>query len=216
VDISKIRKKIKDLSENQPELKPEKPEAKPVPVSESAEKGIEEETTGIQAGTIQKTESKKSDTIAGTDEAETEILPVNELELLAFNVASEEYAVKLADMQEIIRSQTVTPIPRSPEYLSGATFLRGKILPVVDLGKRLGLKSESGTHQKIIVISASKAPIGILILADIDVLRCREDQILPPPSTLDESQIGLIEGVVNMNNRFMSLLNIDNILRVDK
>ncbi len=164
---------------------------------------------------LKKTENSKADTItdAAVEEGDA---PVNELELLAFNVASEEYAVKLSDMQEIIRSQTITPIPRAPEYLKGVTFLRGKILPVIDLGKRLGLELESGTLQKIIVISALKAPLGILIGSSIDVLRVREDEVLPPPSTLDESEIGLIEGVVNIRNRFISVLNINNIMKAER
>lgn len=217
MDISKIRKKLQDAkAENKRESKEEILKDNPAPPAEE-EGSVKKEAAEIKSPEIiKKTESYKADTITITAEEDTAAAPVNELELLAFNVASEEYAVRLSDMQEIIRSQTITPIPRSPEYLRGVTFLRGKILPVIDLGKRLGIEWGSGMLQKIIVLSASKAPLGILIGSGIDVLRCRENEVLPPPSTLDESEIGLIEGVVNINNRFISVLNINNILKVER
>lgn len=218
MDISKIRKKLQDAkAENNLASKAEILEDKPAPAAEE-KRSVKKEAAEIKAPEIvEKTEISKIDTITDTSEEENAVaVPVNELELLAFNVGSEEYAVKLSDMQEIIRSQTITPIPRSPEYLRGVTFLRGKILPVIDLGKRLGLEWESGALQKIIVISASNAPLGILIGSGIDVLKCRENEVLPPPSTLDESEVGLIEGVVNIKNRFISVLNINNILRAER
>jgi len=199
-------------AENNLETKAEILEDKPAPAAEEESRVKKEAAESKAPEIIEGTESYKADTITVTAEE----APVNELELLAFNVGSEEYAVKLSDMQEIVRSQTITPIPRSPEYLRGVTFLRGKILPVIDLGKRLGLEWESGMLQKIIVLSASNAPLGILIGSGIDVLRCRENDVLPPPSTLDESEIGLIEGVVNINNRFISVLNINNILKMER
>lgn len=218
MDISKIRKMLKDTkAENGGEGKAEILEDKPAPSAEEKVSVNNEAVESKPAEIIEKTEINKIDTITATaEEEDAASAPVNELELLAFNVASEEYAVKLSDMQEIIRSQTITPIPRAPEYLKGVTFLRGQILPVIDLGKRLGLEWESGMLQKIIVLSALKAPLGILIGSGIDVLRCRENEVLPPPSTLDESEIGLIEGVVNIRNRFISVLNINNILRAER
>jgi len=217
VDISKIRKKLKDTkAENDLESNAEILEGKSAPAAEEAGSVKKEAAESKTPEIVEKTEIRKADTITVTAEEEDAAAPVNELELLAFNVGSEEYAVKLSDMREIIRSQTITPIPRSPEYLRGVTFLRGKILPVIDLGKRLGLEWESGMLQKIIVISASNAPLGILIGSGIDVLRCRENEVLPPPSTLDESEIGIIEGVVNINNRFISVLNVNNILKAER
>ncbi|MBI5675873.1 MAG: chemotaxis protein CheW [Nitrospirae bacterium] len=218
MDISKIRKMLKDTkAENGGEGKAEILEDKPAPAVED-EGRVKKEAVEIKVPEIvEKTEIGKIDTITVSAEEENAVTaPVKELELLAFNVASEEYAVKLSDMQEIIRSQTITPIPRSPEYLKGVTFLRGQILPVIDLGKRLGIEWESGLLQKIIVLSASKAPLGILIGSGIDVLRCRENEVLPPPSTLDEIEIGLIEGVVNIKNRFISVLNINNLLKAER
>jgi purine-binding chemotaxis protein CheW len=221
MDISKIRKMVKETkAEGALAAKSDTPEEKP----EQSPPAAEAETAKKEPADVKrpepeadvKTESAKADTISVKEGDESEEDVLNELELLAFNVASEEYAVKLSDMQEIIRTQTITPVPRSPKYLKGVTFLRGKILPVIDLGKRLGIEWESGALQKIIVLSAAKAPLGVLIGSGIDVLRCVEDELLPPPPTLDESEIGLIEGVVNIRNRFISILNINNLLKAER
>jgi len=164
---------------------------------------LPDESTEKTEEIIVDTITEKSDTIA------------KEIELLSFNVGKEEYGIKLSDLQEIIRTQTITPVPRSPEYLKGITFLRGKILPVIDLGKRLNIEEDGGQLKKIIVLATTKAPLGVLIGSGIDVMKFREDEMLPPPSTLDENEIGLIEGVVSLKNRFISLLNVNNILKAE-
>lgn len=212
MDISRIRKKLKETEAEEEQKKEDLTEEKSEADNVSVEKDINESSSEKSA---EKTEIDKADTITDETENDLSASPANEIELLSFNVGNEEYAVKLADLQEIIRDQTVTPVPRSPAYLKGVTFLRGKILPIIDLAKRLGLKEDGGLLQKIIVLAVSRSPLGVLIGSGVDILRFREDEVLPPPSTLDENEIGLIEGVVSINNRFISLLNVNNILKAD-
>ncbi len=140
--------------------------------------------------------------------------PVKEIEIIAFKIANEEYAVKISEMLEILRYQKITPVPRSPKYLKGVTFLRGRILPVIDLQYRLGLKGENGVRQKIIVFDFPKEPVGALVNSLLGVIRVPETELLQPPATLDDREKSFIEGVVKIQNRFISVLNVDELVKI--
>ncbi len=141
---------------------------------------------------------------------------VEEIEILAFKVSNEEYAVKISDLQEVLRPQRITYVPRAPEYLLGITSVRGKILPVVDMRKRLNLVDKSVGKEKIIILSGEKAPIGIKVGSVLDVYRFPENELLPPPSTLNDEEKSFIDGVVKIKNKFISVLKVDEILKTEE
>ena len=59
--------------------------------------------------------------------------------LATFFLAGEEYGVDVRLVQEIIRVSEITQVPRAPEFIKGVINLRGRIIPVVDLKRKLGL-----------------------------------------------------------------------------
>ncbi|MCK5286235.1 MAG: purine-binding chemotaxis protein CheW [Thermodesulfovibrionia bacterium] len=141
-------------------------------------------------------------------------VPVDETEILAFKIGTEEYAIRMAELQEIIRYQRITAVPCSPNYLVGVTSVRGKIIPVVDLKVRLGMEGEHRGRQKIIILSGKKGPLGALVTSILGAFRFPSCELLPPPSTLTEDEKNFIEGVAKINNKFISILNIDEITKV--
>ena len=74
---------------------------------------------------------------AQTDQESTE--PATTLQLVGFVIGDEMFAVDILTVQEIIRDATITAIPDSPDFLEGVINLRGSIIPVIDLRKRLKL-----------------------------------------------------------------------------
>ncbi len=189
MDIAKIRKKLKK-SET---CKGEKP--KDILREKKTEKVSQPESRDIGAET--------------PDEE-----PIKEIEIIAFKIANEEYAIKISGMLEILRYQNITPVPRSPKYLKGVTFLRGRILPVIDLKYRLGFKGENGGKQKILVLATSKEPVGALVSSLLGVIRVPETELLQPPATLDEREKSFIEGVIKIQDRFISVLNVDELVKI--
>jgi purine-binding chemotaxis protein CheW len=121
----------------------------------------------------------------------------------------------MSEMKEIIKTQIITPVPRSPKYLQGASFLRGRVLPVINLQERLSLKKVDEGRQKIIVMFTSKQLVGILATKIIDVVRVSETELLPPPSTLSDKEKSFMEGVIKIGDRFISVLKIDNIVAME-
>jgi purine-binding chemotaxis protein CheW len=197
MDIAKIRKKIKKLEED----------------AKQKDKAIEQDIKEPLPGTPPKETTAEAEIREA--EAGEEVTEIPDTEILAFKLGNEEYAVRMTELQEIIRYQRITSVPCSPEYLIGVTSLRGKILPVIDLKLRLGLKGENAERQKIIILSGKKDPIGALVSSILGVYRFPASEILPPPSILTEKEKGFIEGVVKIKNKFIPILNVDEIIKLE-
>ncbi len=147
------------------------------------------------------------------------------VELLTFSLSLEEYAFRVAEVEEILRLQNITGIPGMPDYMLGITSLRGKIIPVIDLKTRLNLGGKSlsakgpgdGTEtetektgaKKILIIEGPKGLIGAVIDKVIGVVRLPLSEMLQPPGHLDENEQKFIEGVVVLEKRFISIIHSD-------
>jgi len=193
MDIAKIRKKFKEARAEEPQ-----PE-------ETLARTFEPSPQELQDVNIDSTEELSTD----IEEAE-EII-----EILVFSLCNEEYAFKVSELQEIIRPQQTTYIPRTPEYLMGVTSLRGKILPVIDLKSMLSLTGEvESGRQKIIVVKGVKGPIGVKVDRIEGVMRLPVTGLTESPSHLNESQLRYIDHVAISGNRFISILNTEEISNI--
>jgi purine-binding chemotaxis protein CheW len=75
------------------------------------------------------------------------------LQLVSFSVAAEEYGLDILRVQEIIRTQQLTRVPNLPSYVEGVINLRGKVIPIVALRRRLGLEAvASDKNTRIVVV----------------------------------------------------------------
>ncbi len=210
MDISKVRNKLKALSAEEEKKKSQA-------VEEHAGNAAEDKEAGTVRESIPET-IKDTVTAPPVPEAltpEDDTLPASDIELIAFSVSNEEFAMRLSEMKEIIKAQTITAVPRSPKYLQGASFLRGRVLPVINLKERLSLKKVDEGRQKIIVMFSSKELIGVLATRIIDVIRVPETELLPPPSTLSDREKSFMEGVIKIGDRFISVLKIDTIAEME-
>ena len=220
MDIAKIRKKIKKVEETT-KHENNKTEQKEIveqrtPEVTAAPQGADVETKTKQEDVkepelISKAESTESAGAVTEEKPDT----IEETEILAFKIANEEYAVRMTELQEIIRYQRITAVPCSPEYLVGVTSLRGEILPVINLKIRLGLGGGKREGQKIIILSGKKEPLGALVDLILGVFRLPVSELLPPPSTLTEEEKNFIESVAKIKNKFISVLNVDEITKIE-
>lgn len=209
MDISKVRKRIKELKEGDAKVEKVKEEERGITENEG-EKGIEKEEVKTEAGIESPPITTAEEIVEKKDDSSTEI------ELIAFKISNEEYAVRLIEMQEIINYRKVTRVPRTPNYLKGITFLRGKVMPVIDLKERLEISGNDEEGKRIIILSTSKGePIGAIVSSFIRVLRFPENEILPPPATLSEKEKRFIKGVLRMDDRFISILNVEELIKME-
>jgi purine-binding chemotaxis protein CheW len=246
MDIAKIRKKAQKKSEEKDQKKSEEkaqesiPEEKPLhePGEEEERETDEKELREAKeqepaisvnaAGETAETEDKeKPADIEEADESSEQSL----LELLTFSLSSEELAFKVSEVEEIIGLQRMTKVPSMPDYMCGITSLRGKIIPIIDLKRRLGLKMSAArkelenaedadvqgpsTDEKIVIVAGPKGFIGAVIDKVMGVIRLHGSEVLEPPSHLTEAELRFIEGVVVYEKRFISIIRTDETMNIE-
>ncbi len=153
------------------------------------------------------------------------------LELITFRLLDEEFAFRVSEVEEIVRYQRMTLVPTVPDYVLGITSLRGKVIPVIDLKTRLGIKNysiskdynnvepadqqDTEAKEKILVISGPKGLIGALVDKVIGVVRLPASEVLEPPAHLTEAELRFIEGVVIFEKRFISIIRLEDNMNIE-
>lgn len=136
--------------------------------------------------------------------------------LATFFLGREEYGIDVRVVQEIIRATEITPVPRAPEFIKGVINLRGRIIPVVDLKRKLGLgEVEAGRRIRIVVVKVRDRLIGLLVDGASQVLKIPVASIDPAPEEVVEIDANYIRGVAKLEARLVILMDLQRILALE-
>ena len=134
-------------------------------------------------------------------------------QLVSFHVGTEEFAIDILGVQEIIRMVELTPVPNAPHYVEGVINLRGKVIPILDLRARFGLPSGDRTKEtRIIVVDISHTILGFIVDSVQEVLRLPEDLIEPPPTTGRGGSAEFHKGIGRVEGRILILLDMSQLI----
>ncbi|MFL5261044.1 MAG: chemotaxis protein CheW [Anaeromyxobacteraceae bacterium] len=117
------------------------------------------------------------------------------VELCAFRVGNEEYVIDLRRIREILQPLPIVPVPRAPEFVDGVVNLRGEVIPVVDVRKRLGLSPRPGARAKVLVVDVAGRTLGLVVDGVTEVVRLPRSDIGPPPALVAAAGPRLFLGV---------------------
>lgn len=137
-----------------------------------------------------------------------------EEQLVVFQLCNETYGIDISAVHEIIKMQSITKVPRTPEFVEGVINLRGRIVPVIDLHKRFELPLEEETpHSRIIVVEVKGVTVGMIVDSVSEVLRLPEANIDPPPAAISGGvEIEYLRGVGKWQERLIILLDLERVL----
>lgn len=135
--------------------------------------------------------------------------PDDQLQLVTFNIADEEYAVDILAVQEINRMMELTRVPQSPAEVEGVINLRGKIIPVLDLRTRFSIAKTAPTERtRIIVVEVHGRVLGFVVDRVQEVLRISRTIVDPAPEMVCSIDSDFIDGVGKLDDRLLILLNL--------
>jgi purine-binding chemotaxis protein CheW len=118
------------------------------------------------------------------------------VELCAFGVGDEEYVIDIRRMREIAQPLPIVSVPRAPEWMEGVADLRGEVVPVLDVRRRLGLPRTAVTRRtKLLVVHVAGRILALLVDRVCEVIRIPRSQIGPPPAMDAGSGARLFLGV---------------------
>ncbi len=135
------------------------------------------------------------------------------VQLVTFNLAEEEFAINILNVQEIIRMLPITRVPNAPKFVEGVINLRGKVIPVVDMRKRFKLASAAVTEDtRIIVVNLLAQTVGFVLDAVSEVLRLPLSVIDDPPAVVAGIGSEYMNGVGKLQDRLIILLDLERLL----
>jgi purine-binding chemotaxis protein CheW len=141
-------------------------------------------------------------------------------QLVGFVIGKELFGVSILMVQEIIRSAPITAVPNAPDFIEGIINLRGSIVPIIDLRKRLGLYEGGNVTNEdiwILILNIEGRTTGFIVDSVTQVLKIDENTLEPPPDIVVarlESQY--IRGVCKLDEDLLILLDFTCILMVDE
>lgn len=131
-------------------------------------------------------------------------------ELLVFTLHGDPYAIPVEWIREVVRLPAITPMPRVPAEIRGVISLRGEIVQILDMCRRLGIQPREPTRaSRIIVLHGERGSVaGLLVDSVVEVLRAPEEAIQPHPGGGSDP----VEELCRRGDEFVSLLNMERVL----
>ncbi|MDR1702613.1 MAG: chemotaxis protein CheW [Sporomusaceae bacterium] len=140
----------------------------------------------------------------------------DETQLVVFKLDKEEYALSILQVQEIKRVTDITRVPNAPDYIKGVLNLRGSIVPVIDLKKRLNLPNQDEQlytdDTRIIFVRVDEITVGIIVDAVSEVAAIEQHTIESTNDVLGTNENSFLSGVGKSGERLLILLNTEMIL----
>ena len=137
----------------------------------------------------------------------------SEEHLVIFRLANEFYGIDIQSVQEIVRMQTIAPIPGSEPWVVGITNLRGRAVPVIDLRRRCGVGTNDHTAEtRIVVIGRPTGMVGFIVDAVSEVLRIPAEQVEQPTSIASSVANSFFRGMARLGDRLVFLMDLEGVL----
>jgi purine-binding chemotaxis protein CheW len=130
---------------------------------------------------------------------------------------NEAYGIAVLKVREIIRMQKITPVPQMPEFVKGVINLRGRVIPIVDLRTKFGLKAEFAERTCIVVVQV-KLPndqvvqMGLIVDSVEEVVTLSATEIEPTPDFGTRIDTSYLLGMAKVKGQVKTLLDIDRVV----
>jgi purine-binding chemotaxis protein CheW len=130
---------------------------------------------------------------------------------LAFDSDGLTYAIDADFVNEIIMTNAITRLPKTPDFIRGVINLRGQILPIIDIRVRMGRSKTVFTDDTCVIIcTINEVPIGILVDSVSQMIDVAESQISNPPLSKHQD---LVDGIAKVNETVLLLISSEELMK---
>lgn len=139
------------------------------------------------------------------------------IRVLVFRLADHEHAVDVRQVKEILGAPTISKVIEAPDFVDGVIKLRGSIVPIVDLRKRLHLPDIQKSYQTCtIIVLLEKKYVGFVVDSASELLTMSTRLIKPPTEIVVGIRTRYIKGVAYLKDRFLVILDLKKILTIEE
>lgn len=136
---------------------------------------------------------------------------LNSIQIVCFKIGNEEYGIDILQVQEILKIPKVTKLPKSSSHVLGVIDLRGRVIPIIDLGKKFGIISDLSKSSRAIVVNIEGKQVGLAIDSVSHVVKVDSNEIEPPPPVVKGISGKYIVGIAKLKSGFVVILDINQI-----
>jgi len=138
----------------------------------------------------------------------------DDIEFSTFYVGGALCGIDILNIQEINKNFEITKVPQSSDYVEGILNLRGRIVTIIDLGKKLGLEHvDKNKDNRNIIVNSDDEHIGLLVDSINDVVLTKKSAIESAPSNIGGVKGKFFQGVLKTETQLIGILAIDEVLK---
>lgn len=138
------------------------------------------------------------------------------VQISCFYVGSALCGIDINVIQEMNKQMTMTRVPQSPAHVLGIMNLRGRIVTIIDLGRKLGLSpSKTTENSRIIIVNSRDENIGLLVDKITDVVNAKWEEMEPTPSNIKGLKGKYFQGVLKASKELIAVLDVEEVLSED-
>lgn len=135
------------------------------------------------------------------------------LTFVTFHAGGAVFGVEIRLVSEVLPDEPPTPLPGGPPFVEGLRVLRGKVLPIMDLSRRLGLEPALGrATARVLWIDLPRGPVGFRVERVGKLVRCEEEHVLPTEGTVSGIAAAFLKGVIRREEGLLLWLDPERVL----
>lgn len=132
--------------------------------------------------------------------------------LVIFFLEGIRYSLDVKNVEEVVPLPAITPLAILPFFIRGIINLRGSMVPIIDLRKRLGIgENQDDLDNEIIIVKFQNKTTGLIVDKVLSVVDVCEDQFIPPPEMIDGVDIRYMASATQIGSDLIIVLNLNNI-----
>lgn len=134
---------------------------------------------------------------------------------ILFNLDKTTYAIESAWVLQMEMIGQITPVPNSPPFIEGVTFLRGMVIPVINLRVRFGKERKPfDLSARLMVLEKDGKRFGLVVDSSREFLEISPESIQPPPETLTELAGRYLKGIILLEERPVIILDPEELIKM--
>ena len=137
----------------------------------------------------------------------------DKIQLVSFIIGIEEFGIDILHVQEIIKLIHITRVPNAEDYISGVINLRGKVIPVMNMRKRMDMEEkEYDSDMRIIVVEVNKIVLGFIVDSVNEVIRIDRSTLEETPKSYNSRVFEFVNNIAKLNDRLIILIDLEKLI----
>ena len=134
---------------------------------------------------------------------------------ILFELAGTTYALRSSDIQQLEMIGQITPVPNAPSFVDGVVSVRGQVIPALNLRARFGFeRKEADLRSRLVVVRAGERSVGLLVDSAREFASITTDMIQPPPAGVAGLSGEYLEGMAQIGERLVLLLDVKQLIEI--